>query len=824
MSILFETARNYYNSTVVESLFSCSGSYWKNNEFWIKNPLRPDDKIGSFSINEKGYYSDFADESCKGDLIKLVSESLNIDSVEAAKVIIKTGGGIVPEDDFKSQAPKKKENDESAKYPIPDNAETKDELAAELRSAYFTNRYGDPVKAYAYRNFKGKIIFYTVRFEKEGSKVVVPFYLTNNGKWKNKRPNLNKFPIYGCEKLRNSKNPVLIVEGEKCADQEIPGYDIVSFIGGSKAVDKTDWKVLEDRDVIVFPDIDKKKDDSGHTKRSEDQPGMSAALKIKQYVSQAKIVNIDKIKKVLKPKDGWDIADGIEAGLNIDKIIENAGYIYDIDVKLNAYHLHKQFLADRYGYGNLDQIDGIFFKYHEKKHYWEKIISDNIKPDVKSWLEKTGIVDIILESDKNLKTMIADINTYVQAHALDYINENPFKESATTPWLHHKDGAINFKHDGFDFHTRDEKEEHFFKNMYPLTCLKFGIDEDFYNNFDIKKDCPAFHYYLRDLIPDKIKGTDYAELERKKTIELYSQILAYSLSPIKKMEHFFGFVGKEGTGKTFFIDVLRSLVGEQFTVETSISNVEKDKFSSSSLMNAKLFVEPDMNSNVMIPDGWIKRHAGNKAITIENKFENPIKGVKISIAMFIVSNSELKVPNVSGINRRLILLRYDNVLKNVDVNLFDKITGILPHGKESGEFSGQTFDERQGIFALALKGWESLAKNNHRFTLPDWVKNEKEMWAKDANTVSLFMDDEILEHMDFHFEMCQGKELFNRYQNWCKDESISHPYGRKRFYEEIRNMNNVIENRNGGQVNFKILKDSPENLKEINKVKDEIPF
>jgi phage/plasmid-associated DNA primase len=78
--------------------------------------------------------------------------------------------------------------------------------------------------------------------------------------------------------------------------------------------------------------------------------------------------------------------------------------------------------------------------------------------------------------------------------------------------------------------------------------------------------------------------------------------------------------------------------------------------------------------------------------------------------------------------------------------------------------------------------------------------------------------------MDFHFEMCQGKELFNRYQNWCKDESISHPYGRKRFYEEIRNMNNVIENRNGGQVNFKILKDSPENLKEINKVKDEIPF
>lgn len=823
MSVLFDTARNYYNRNVIESLFNSEGAEWKGDEYFTKSPLRSDSSVGSFSINENGVYSDFADESTKGDLIKLVSESMNISLVEAAKTIIKTGGGVVPDNDFTSNKEVKKIDKNAAKYPIPDTDDIKHSLANEIKSAYFASKYGDPVKAYPYKNYKGKIVFYTVRFVKDNKKVVVPFYLTMDNKWRNKRPNLNKYPVYGSEKLKDSTNTVLIVEGEKCADQVIDGYDLVSFIGGSKAVDKTDWKVLEDKKVIIFPDIDSKKDDSGHIKRSEDQPGMSAALKIKNFVPQAKIVNIDKIKKVLKPKDGWDIADGIEQGLNIHKIIENAGFVYDIDVKMNAYHLHKQFLADRYGYGNLDQIDGLYFKYDDKKHYWKKVVYENIKPDIKSWLEKTGLVDIILESGKNLKTMINDIHSYVQSHALDYIDANPFKESAISPWLHHKDGAINFTEEGFKFYSRDEESEHFFKNMYPLVCMDYGITEEYFNNFDFKRDCPAFYYYLSELIPNDIKGTDIAPVEINKTIELFSQILAYSLSPVKGMEYFFGFVGKEGTGKSFFIELLKSLVGEEFTVERNIKDTES-RFSSSDFMNSKLFIEPDMATGKMVPDDFVKTYAGNKTVTVETKFKDAIKGVKISIAMFIVSNSEIKVSSPEGVNRRLILLKYNNVLKNTDVKLRRKILGEYPHGKESGDREGEIFDERPGMIALALLGWKSYLKNNYKFTLPDWVNEDKKQWSKESNTVSLFIDDEVLENMEYNFEMATGKELFQRYQQWCRNEGINHPYGRKRFYEQIRNEKNIIENKNGGKVNFKILRDSPSNLKEINSIEDEIPF
>lgn len=829
MSDLFKIANDYIGPSVIESLFSHPNARWEGDNYVTLSPIKPGaKKVKSFYISEKGLFMDHSTDD-KGDLIDLVSQSHGVDKIEACKIIIKAGGGVIPDNDY-TPTHKEKTNDTKHKYPIPETDEIKESFKEEVSKEYFKSRYGKIIKVYQYRNFKGQTIFYTARFVKEKedgtkSKVVVPFYLTVDGKWKNKRPDLKKYPVYGGEKLKDNDRPVLIVEGEKCADCNVEGYNVISFLGGSKAVDKTDWKPLEGKDVVIFPDIDLKRDgEHGHIKRSEDQPGMSAALKIKSYVPQAKIVNIKKIKDRLKVKDGWDIADGIEDKIDIPNLIESAGYVYEKNVKLDPYNLYKEFLNDRYGYGNLDQIDGIFFKYHEKRHYWERIIADNIKPDIKSWLEKTGLVDVIIESEKNLKTMINDIHSYVQSHALDYINDNPFKTSGISPWLHHKDGAINFTQKGFVFHSREDKDEHFFKSMYPVTALNFGIDQEFYENFDPEKDCPAFNYYLTELIPDKLKNTDFAELEKKKTVELFSQILAYSLSPIKKNEYFFGFIGKEGTGKSFFIKILKSLVGEEFTIEQSISDIEKNRFATANFMNSKIFIEPDMDANTMLPDGWIKKHAGEQSITVENKFENAIKGVKISIAMFIVSNNDLKVPNMQGINRRLTILKYDNVLKNVDFHLFDKIVGKVPHGKESGDLAGKTFDERPGLFALALKGWESFVKNDHRFTMPEWVKQEKDTWKRETNTAILFMEDKILEEMEFRVRVVLGKDLYQEYASWCKEESITHPYGKQRFFNEIRLLNNVKETKNSNKISFRILQNSPENLKEINDIKDDIEF
>jgi len=823
MSELFNEARKHFRKDVIESLFNAPGARWENGEYMTLSPLRPQTKIKSFSINEEGVFYDFSSGD-KGDLIDLISESQGLDKVEAAKVIIKAGGGVIPEpehhhDHHGEDSFQKKKQDDRPKSFIPETPEIKTSFSKFLQEKYFRDKYGKPVRAYAYRNYKGKILFYTVRFEDgHGGKQVLPFYYTMGNKWKCKRPDLQKFPLYGVEKLDGNDLPFMIVEGEKCADQTVEGYVLLSWLGGSKNVDKVDWKVLEGREGIIFPDIDQKRTESGHLKKFEDQPGMSAALKIKGYLPQCKILNIKAVQKRLSTSDGWDVADAIEEGVNVPELIQAVGFCYEREISIDPYEMYKTFISERYGDGNIDQVDGLFFRYNEKKHYWKNILQENIKPDIKTWLEKNGMIEILKANKKNPKTIINDIDSYMTKHALDYIDDNPFRESAVSPWIHHRTGAIQIKNNDFTFFNRKDHGEQYFKDLYPLVCLDYGIDQEMFDNLDVKRDCPAFYYYVSELIPNEIKGTPEADEEIRKTVEMFSQILAYSFSPIKKDEFFFGLVGKEGTGKSFFVELLKEMIGEEFIVERRIKDTE-NRFAASDLFNSKVFIEPDMASGVMLPDDFIKSYAGNKSITIENKFEKPIKGVKISISMFIVSNHEIKVSSISGINRRLILIKFGNTLKYRDKLLKDKIIGLVPHGEESGEKDGQKFDERPAILALALKGWKSFTANNHSFTTPNWVNQEKEKWSRDSNTAILFLQDYIYERMVDEVQHYTGKELLDEYSEWCKEEGIKHPYGRKRFYEEIGNVEGITEHSRNNQKNFRIVRPD-----QITRGEDEIPF
>ena len=76
------------------------------------------------------------------------------------------------------------------------------------------------------------------------------------GTWTHRAPQ-KRWP-YRIEDLSESI-PVVIVEGEKCADALAglaEGYGVLSWLGGSGAVLRTDWKALAKREVILWPDAD----------------------------------------------------------------------------------------------------------------------------------------------------------------------------------------------------------------------------------------------------------------------------------------------------------------------------------------------------------------------------------------------------------------------------------------------------------------------------------------------------------------------------------------------------------------------------------------
>jgi len=195
---------------------------------------------------------------------------------------------------------------------------------------------------------QGDPIFYIVKYIIDGKKVFSPW--TWDGTTWNKKALKNDRPIYGLE-LLNSR-PILIVEGEKTANdlrKLSKHYTVVSWPGGSKAVDKTDWKPLENRDVLIWPDCDK--------------AGMDAAEKI-----AFKLYGKTKSLKILRVTDrpsGWDASDAIEMGWNWEYIIDWAkplAEIYEPPVK------RVSDISDDDPAGTVSLLDN-----HECESLWEYI-------------------------------------------------------------------------------------------------------------------------------------------------------------------------------------------------------------------------------------------------------------------------------------------------------------------------------------------------------------------------------------------------------------------------------------------------------------------
>jgi hypothetical protein len=124
----------------------------------------------------------------------------------------------------------------------------------------------------------------------------------------------------------------MIHEGAKCADiaqEKMPEWVHLSWSGGSGKADLAKWSMLKDfEDIYILPDDDQKKYpenklvNAGEIMPPEEQPGLKAALKIKDKLSQAIIINPVIEARRIKPS-GADIEEILQV-FTPEKFIEYA--------------------------------------------------------------------------------------------------------------------------------------------------------------------------------------------------------------------------------------------------------------------------------------------------------------------------------------------------------------------------------------------------------------------------------------------------------------------------------------------------------------------
>jgi len=323
-----DAARASLESLVAEWL---PGGHRDGHEYKALNPTRGDSKIGSFSINlNTGAWGDFATNDAGGDAISLYAYLHNVSQLDAAKVLAQRLGILPAQGETRSATPAKPTTTVESTDPVvaPKRRSEWDPLipapphAGDLPKAHL--KRGKPEAMWEYRGHDGTLLGAVYRFRtSDGGKDVLPcvwgkHHETGEQKWcwlGFPEPR----PLYGLDRLGD--RPVLVVEGEKCADAArsvLPGdMAVITWPGGTKAVDKVDWTPLRGRKVIIWPDCDAQLDKAGVMLPEAEQPGVKAAERVAMWLHnldcQVRIVAIP--APGAKP-GGWDVADAIAEGWN----------------------------------------------------------------------------------------------------------------------------------------------------------------------------------------------------------------------------------------------------------------------------------------------------------------------------------------------------------------------------------------------------------------------------------------------------------------------------------------------------------------------------
>jgi hypothetical protein len=269
--------------------------------------LRPSgnpDEHASLALWRNGAVKDYGGDGWTGDTVRCFATIRGLGNLEAAQEALRRWGAEVS--DTASLSSKREKP--GPRIPIP--PEAREALLQRVRSAWAHQRHGNAVAGWRYYRADGGWAFSTVRFQKDGKKEIIPYYLGADGDWHQGQPFERDRPLYGLPRvLAHPDLPVLVVEGEGCADAAQKalgdGWIVVTWAGGASAVGRTDWAALAGRAVTVWPDRDK--------------PGRAAAARIAKRLSQT---------KVLDPgpgEDGWDVVDALKAGWEEERLLAFLG-------------------------------------------------------------------------------------------------------------------------------------------------------------------------------------------------------------------------------------------------------------------------------------------------------------------------------------------------------------------------------------------------------------------------------------------------------------------------------------------------------------------
>lgn len=254
------------------------------------------------------------------------------------------------------------------------------------------------------------------------------------------------------------------------------------------------------------------------------------------------------------------------------------------------------------------------------------------------------------------------------------------------------------------------------------------------------------------------------------TMDLFDEMLGYTLTKASNFETGFILFGGGSNGKSTVLDLIKTFLGSRNYTSIPLDTLSK-RFSTAELEHKLANIGDDINDTPIKDNGTIKQLISGKSILVERKGERPFNMVPYATQIFSCNEIPKSFDNSDGFMRRWIYIpfnaRFTPEDPDYDPFIKDKITS----------------DEALSyLLNKAIDGLHRLLKNK-RFTEPLSSRILKDKYRKENSSVLSWIEEEKID-LDFVLKI-QPKEIYARFSDWCKSSNIKDIPGKTHFYREI---------------------------------------
>jgi putative DNA primase/helicase len=264
--------------------------------------------------------------------------------------------------------------------------------------------------------------------------------------------------------------------------------------------------------------------------------------------------------------------------------------------------------------------------------------------------------------------------------------------------------------------------------------------------------------------------------ETIQTPEVIAQIqefFGYCLTPSTAYEKCLLLLGPGADGKSTMLKILREMVGSQNCAAVNIEDLD-DQFQRSSLYGKLLNISTEVGSKAM-ESKIFKAIVSGDAVQAAYKHENSFEFVPTCKMAFAANRFPRVLDNSDGFFRKILPVQFKKqFLTGADKGLFKTLKGEL-----------------SGIFHWSLIGRERLWKQQD-FTESDETNRILLDYRRSNNPVLCFLEDECeLDPGGQGYEATK-KELYDKYESYCRDKGYS-KYSEENFFRELRSARSNLE-------------------------------